>query len=1012
MNNSKKSEEKFRLLFDTIPDALYIIDQETGKILDVNKAAEKMYGYSREEWLQMKNTDVSAEPDKTKKATYNLPSHIPIRYHKKKDGTIFPIEMVVSSYTLNGQRLIIATGRDITERIKSEEELKKYHDQLEDLVEERTIALRDSEAEINAIYNHIPAIIILVDEERRVQKVNKLALQFSGRIEEEILGLRGGEALRCLNSLDDPQGCGFGPQCQFCMVRNTVLDTFKTGKAVYGIEYALPFIKEQKRVELHLLISTTPLTIKGKNMVLVSINDISDLKLAQSALNVSEKKYRSLVEDSQEGVWALDKNENITFVNPRICEMLGYTKDEMMGENRDLFIPDSMKERLKGNRIRREKGIKETYDLELLKKDGTSIYTNIKAAPIMSESRDYKGSFAYITDITIQKHAEDTLRESEEKFRTISEQSLMGILILQNDMYKYVNQALADMFGYTVEELMNTSQGGFMNYIHPEDREFVREQATKKQNGMKDVITTYSYRGLTKSGEIIWVQLYSCTITFEGKFADLITIVDFTERKKAQKALKESEELFRTMYNAAPISISILDIDGIIIEANPAHIKQIATSRENIIGKHFTELYTYPPPYDQIVMGMFCTLQIGEVPKPVEIKFITYDGVVHWEYLSTVLVNIGGNPLIFAINQDITELKKVEQNLIESEQKYRALFENSPIGVSLSDYKGNAIAINEYMKKIFGYEIEELQKLGIPATYADAQDRISFKNLLEEQGYVKDYEVDLKRKDGKIFPALVNSNKTTISGEPIYISIIKDITEKKEIEAIKTQLLTRFSHEFKTPLISIKGFSDLLLSEYKYKLDEKTIGFLERIKKGANRLNVLINAFMESSQLGEKLTNLNKNKENLSDLIKLGVSEMEGLISLRKHAINVDIPEELIGEFDKEKIYTVINNLLMNAINYTPPGGKIFIHSKIEDGDIFFSIQDNGIGLMEEDKRHLFKSFGKIEKYGKGWDIVSEGMGVGLYLSKEIISLHGGKIWAESEGENKGSTFYFSLPKP
>ncbi len=77
----KESEEKFRLLFDTIPDALYIIDQETGKILDVNKAAEEMYGYSREEWLQMKNTDVSAEPDKTKKATYELPSQIPIRYH-------------------------------------------------------------------------------------------------------------------------------------------------------------------------------------------------------------------------------------------------------------------------------------------------------------------------------------------------------------------------------------------------------------------------------------------------------------------------------------------------------------------------------------------------------------------------------------------------------------------------------------------------------------------------------------------------------------------------------------------------------------------------------------------------------------------------------------------------------------------------------------------------------------------------------------------------------------------
>ena len=865
MKKLKESEEKFHLLFNTIPDALYIIDQETGKILDVNKAAEKMYGYSRGEWLQMKNTDVSAEPDKTQKETYSLPSQIPIRYHKKKDGTIFPIEMMISSYTLNNRRLIIATGRDITERIKSEEELMKYHEHLEELVEERTKELKES-----------------------------------------------------------------------------------------------------------------------------------------------EEKYRSLVEDSQEGVWALDENENTTFVNPRICEMLGYTKNEMMGKNLHLLIPDSMEERINGNRIRREKGIKETYDLELVKKDGTIIYTKIKAAPIMSKSRDYKGSFAYITDITSQKHAEDTLRESEElfrtifetakdcifikdrslqyirinkameeifgvssedllnktdielfgleagkhvmeidqrviqgeiieeeptkpingiphtfhtikvplkdtqgniyglcgiardisnrkifeqklieseeKFRTISEQSLMGILISQDDKYKYANQAVADIFGYTVEELLDTPQEAFMNYIHPEDREFVREQATKKQMGIEDVITNYPVRGITKAGETICVHLYSRSITFEGKPALLITILDFTERRKAQ------------------------------------------------------------------------------------------------------------------------------QNLEVSEEKYRALFENTPIGVTISDYEGHVIEINEYMKDLLGYELEEFQKLGVAAAYANDQDRIPFKNRLEEQGYIQDYEVDLKKKDGKVFPALLNSIKTNVSGGPIYINTIRDITEKKEIEEIKTHLLTRFSHEFKTPLISIKGFSDFLLSEYKNKLDEKTIGFLERIKEGANRLNLLINAFMQSSQLGEKLTTLNIEKENLSDLIKLGVSEMEGLIHIRKHTINMDIPKELIGKFDKEKIYTVITNLLMNAIKYTPLEGKIFIHSKIEEDNIFFSIKDSGIGLTEEDKRHLFKPFGKIERYGKGWDIVSEGMGVGLYLSKEIISLHGGKIWAESDGKSKGSTFYFSLP--
>ena len=106
----------------------------------------------------------------------------------------------------------------------------------------------------------------------------------------------------------------------------------------------------------------------------------------------------------------------------------------------------------------------------------------------------------------------------------------------------------------------------------------------------------------------------------------------------------------------------------------------------------------------------------------------------------------------------------------------------------------------------------------------------------------------------------------------------------------------------------------------------------------------------------------------------------------------------------------MITNLLLNAIKYTPKGGNISVQSSINDDSIIISVKDDGIGLNDEDKSHLFKPFGKIERYGKGWDIVSEGMGMGLYISKEIIDLHGGKIWAESEGINKGTTFYFSLP--
>ena len=131
---------------------------------------------------------------------------------------------------------------------------------------------------------------------------------------------------------------------------------------------------------------------------------------------------------------------------------------------------------------------------------------------------------------------------------------------------------------------------------------------------------------------------------------------------------------------------------------------------------------------------------------------------------------------------------------------------------------------------------------------------------------------------------------------------------------------------------------------------------------------------------------------------------------MREHEIDMNMGKHLITHLDKEKVYTVITNLLINAINYTPKGGIILIQSKIDKKSITISIKDTGIGLDESEKIRLFKPFGKIERYGKGWDIVVGGMGMGLFISKEIIELHGGKVWVESEGRNKGSTFFFSIP--
>jgi signal transduction histidine kinase len=214
----------------------------------------------------------------------------------------------------------------------------------------------------------------------------------------------------------------------------------------------------------------------------------------------------------------------------------------------------------------------------------------------------------------------------------------------------------------------------------------------------------------------------------------------------------------------------------------------------------------------------------------------------------------------------------------------------------------------------------------------------------------------------------------------------------------------------KTPLVSIKGFSNLLTEMYKDKLTDDIIKLIEEIKSGVSRLESLIGDILKTAELESENVSFNKSYENLASIIRETVKELEGFIQDRNHEITINLPEELNALVERKNIKEVVGNLLTNAIKYTPPGGQIKVKSQKSEENIKILIQDTGIGLTEEEQSQLFKQFGKIEKYGQGWDIHSEGTGLGLFISKKIIDLHGGSIGVESEGMNKGSTFYFTIP--
>ncbi len=367
---------------------------------------------------------------------------------------------------------------------------------------------------------------------------------------------------------------------------------------------------------------------------------------------------------------------------------------------------------------------------------------------------------------------------------------------------------------------------------------------------------------------------------------------------------------------------------------------------------------------------------------------------------------------ILGVNIDITELRKAEQKLKESEKRLFTLLDGLPAFIYLQAPDYSIRYANLYFQEKFGNDLKRKCYEAFNNYNEPCENCPTFKvfDTWTPQKW------EWKSPIGEIFQIYDYPFKD-LDGSSFVLELGIDITQRKkaenelkELSTMKSEFLRRASHELKTPLISIKGFSDLILSLYADKLDTVILTNLREINDGCERLQNIINNLLKTSQLESPDLKPKLQKEDLTFLIKFCVHELESLSERRKQSIKIDIHSELFVNIEKEEIHDVLSNLLTNAIKYTPPSGKIVIKTKLDEKLVVVSVTDNGIGFTEEQKTKIFQQFGKIERYGQGLDLGIDGTGLGLYISKRIVESHGGNIWMESEGKNKGTTFYFSLP--
>jgi PAS domain S-box-containing protein len=517
-----------------------------------------------------------------------------------------------------------------------------------------------------------------------------------------------------------------------------------------------------------------------------------------------------------------------------------------------------------------------------------------------------------------------------------------------------------------------------------------------------------------KSGEVTIVLLSSEKITLDGTDYTLTSGLDITERKRAEQALKFSEEKFSKAFNTTPVLSTIENDQNVFIDVNQAFLEAFDVTREEAIGSNALDLHMLYNPDDLIELRK--ALEEQGTLKDFEIRTRKKSGEIGVLILSSDKFMMDGVEHTLTSGLDITERQKAEE-------KYRSIYNNSVEGIFQSSEDGRFLSVNPAMARIYGYNSPEdmlhnVNDIGAQL-YVNPEQRKEVRERLSSGERLVGYETLEYRKDGSTFWTSMSAQAIRDDNGKIlyYEGLVEDITPRKLAEAereklieelqIKNEELERFtytvSHDLKAPLITIGGFLGYLEQDALSGNVEQLKKDIQRIQDAAQKMQRLLNELLELSRIGRMV---NKSEEiPFNTLVDDAMDIVHGQLEERGVVVHTH-PNLPTVYGDKPRLTEILQNLLENATKYmgNQPDPKIEIgHRSKEDGVPVFFVKDNGIGIAPEYHEKVFGLFDKL-------DPNSEGTGVGLALVKRIVEVHGGRIWVESK-EGQGATFCFTLPR-